>query len=351
MSIEQLRNEKFSSGDGESLSIKLKGEKIGLPAEFVYREFYDACSNSFELLDYPMEKGYNNFNLSPGGLEEISIAINNETVLIGNVEILKPTITPNRTSISICGRSKARILEKSALPENIQREFIDMSLSGIGNIVCRAFGLTLKVDEGINAKKIFKRATYSDSSTAYEFFARLCKESGLIFTSDNLGNPLITKIIKSNPVARFDLDSDFVTFLGVESVSVEYDSTKIFGKYVAKTQTPLNELNIARANSKVIKENSITYLSFDDSTSGTLKSMVDTHENKTVRSFFSNTIPFPSWINPANNQRWKTGQSVVINASKAFMNETVLNISAIDFVRVAEKETAILNLIPVEAYE
>jgi prophage tail gpP-like protein len=348
--VERIRNEKLLNADNERLSILISGKKILVPESFTFTEYFDACSDSFEIEHYPKEKN-SVLNLVPGGLEKIQISILGEGVLSGNVEIISTNVTQQEKSISFSGRNSTRILEKSALPENIQREFVGMSLADIARVVCSAFNLDVSIDSGVNSKQKFERATYEDSQSAYDFLSRLCLEVGAVLTNTNDGRPLITKAKFGNPVAKFDIDNEFIKFLGIEGISTTYDSTKLFGTYIGKTQTPKSTINKSTAKSKVITENSIKYLNFDDSTAGTLKNMVATAERKAVREFFENSIPYPSWLNIKSGERWKTGQTIVINATGAYIDNQEVLITKIEFKKMPDSEIALLYFKPVETYQ
>lgn len=348
--VARIRNQKLLNADNERLSIRVGGNKILPPEDFTYTEYFDACSRSFEVSHYPIGKT-NGLFVEPGGLEKVQISIVGEGVLSGNVEILSPSITQTEKSISFSGRSGARLLEKSALPQNVQREFKNMSLKSIAAIVCSAFDLDVSINPLVNALVKFKRATYKDTESAYSFLSRLCKESGFVLTDTNDGRPFITKAIFGKPVAKFDLDSDFIRFLGIEGISTTYDTTKLFGTYIGKTQTPKNALNTSSAKSTVIEEPSIVFMAFDDSTAGTIKSMVQTAEKKAIREFFENSIPYPSWVNPALNERWKVGQTIVINASDVYFNNKEVLITRIEFKKSPNGEIALLYFKPVETYQ
>jgi prophage tail gpP-like protein len=348
--VARVRSEKLLNADNERLSIRIDGKKILPPEDFTLTEYFDACSSSFEIGNYPISKT-SGLSLEPGALEKVQISIIGEGVLSGNVEIISPSITQSSKSISFSGRSSARLLEKSALPDSVKREFPDMSLKTICNLVCSSLGLDISVDTGLDASFKFKRATYKDDESAYSFLSRLCKEAGFVLTDTTDGRPFITKSSIGNPVAKFELDDQFIKFLGIDSISTTYDTTKLFGTYIGKTQTPKSTLNKSTAKSSVITEPSVIFLNFDDSTGGTLKSMVATAEKKAIREFFDNAIPYPSWLNPKSGERWKVGQTIVINAKDVFFDNKEVLITKIEFKKDSNSEVALLYFKPVETYQ
>ena len=348
--VARVRNEKLLNADNDRLSILIGGKKILAPEDFTFNEYFDACSNSFEVGHYPIAKD-NGLSVEPGGLETAQISIIGEGVLIGNVEILSPSITQTEKSISLSGRSSTRLLEKSALPQNIQREFKTMTLSQIAVTVCSAFNLDVSIDKTINANVKFKRPTYTDTETAYSFLSRLCKEAGFVLTDTNDGRPFITRATFGNPVAKFELDNEFVKFLGIEGISTTYDTTKLHGTYIGKSQTPKSVLNTSTVKSSVIEEDSFVFMTFGNSTGGTIKKMIQTAEKKVIRQFFNNSIPYPSWVNPKNGERWKTGQTIVINATDVYITNKEVLITRIEFKKTPNAEIALLYFKPVETYE
>jgi prophage tail gpP-like protein len=348
--VDQIRSEKQLESDADRIAIYIAGEKIPLPSTFVYNEYFDACSDSFELGGYPKEAIDKVLDLQPGGLDPIAISIAGENVLNGKIEILAPSITADGTLLSFSGRNQTYILSKSSLPRGIQREFKNLSLKNIATIVCNAFKLDVEIESNVNFNFKFKRATCKDSDSAYAFLSRLCKEVGAVLTNTYDGRPLIRKSTFGNPVANFDLNREFIKFLGIQGISSTYDTTKLHGEYVGKTQTPRSSKNVSVAKSQVIDEISVKYLSFDDSTSGSLPNMVKTAEKKVLREFFATSIPYPSWINPETGKRWKTGDTVVVDAVNAYIEEKELLINQIAFKSDESAEVAELFLKSVEAY-
>lgn len=349
--VDQIRREKLLDADNERFSILINEKRILPPESFTFNEYFDACSNSFEVENYPNEPNNTDLSLTPGGLEPVSINILGDAVLIGNVEIPSYIITPESSSISFSGRNATRLLEKSALPENVQREFKNMSLKNIAIIVCNAFNLDVEIGSGVDVSRVFKRATYKDSQTAYAFLSRLCKEVGAVLSNTGVGRPIIRKSSIGNPVAKFDIDAQFISFLGIEGIVINYDTTKIYGKYIGKTQTPKKTLHKSTKTSTIIEENSVKYLTFDDSTGGTLKKMVETAEKKGIREFYTNSIPYPSWINPQNGKRWKAGDTIVVGAIEAHIDNKEVLINRVEFKSNPGSEVALLYFIPVETYE
>lgn len=351
--VDRIRNQKLLNADNKRLSILIGGKPILTPESFTFNEYFDACSNSFEVSHYPLEEN-NNLSVKPGGLETAQISMIGEGVLTGNVEIISQKVTQTERSISFSGRSATRLLEKSALPKEIQREFNNMTLKSIASVVCSAFNLDVLIDEKykkqVNSLVKFKRATYKDSLSAYAFLSRLCKESGFVLTDTNDGRPFITKATFGSPVAKFELDNDFIKFLGIEAISATYDTTKLHGSYIGKCQTPKKVLNTSTVKSSIITENSLVFKNFDDSTGGTIKKMTETAEKKVIREFFNNSIPYPSWINPKSGERWKTGTTIVINATDVFIVNKEVLITRIEFKKTANDESALLYFKPVETY-
>ncbi|MHA1379298.1 MAG: LysM peptidoglycan-binding domain-containing protein [Candidatus Helarchaeota archaeon] len=340
----------------DDLAIFINDQRCPNPNSFVFTEYFDTCSDSFQI-EYPYDSGKRLYdidinNFKKIGLPNIKIYIGEDPALTGEIEKIGQSFTTSSSIQSLGGRTKTRLLEKSEALPNVQVDFLNLKLNEIAEIFCKSHGLQLSLESGIDVGPVFEKATRSDSEIPFVFISKLARERRLIVSNTPEGNCLIRKAIDKDPVARFNVNSKFIDFLGVPELQFEFDTTVIFGNYIGKTQTDDDDNATATATSKTMIERSVKRISFKDSTSDQLQGLIEKEEEKSTRNFYKNSIPYPSWIIPKLGRRWKTGDVVtLISPENGITEEKKLIIKQIDFQQdSSDKRTAILKLIPIETY-
>lgn len=340
----------------DDLAIFIGGKKCPNPNNFVFIEYFDTCSDSFQI-DFPYATGKRLYDVDPEnfiklGLPSIKIYIGEDPALTGEIEKIGQSMSASSSTQSLGGRTKTRLLEKSETLPNIQVDFIDLKLDAITKIFCASHGLNVVVESGISVGDKFDKVTRADNEKPFTFISKLARERKLIVSNTKEGDCLLRKAIDKTPVARFNINADFIDFLGVANLQFEFDTTNIFGNYIGKAQTDDNDSATATTSSKVIAERSVKRIGLKDSTENQLQSLIEREEQKSLREFYKNTIPFPSWIIPGLGRRWRTGDVITLIAPEAGIKiEKKLIIKQINFQQdSADKRIAVLKVIPIEVY-
>jgi len=357
--IDELSEDQTIKVDNEDdLTIKINGKKCPFPHEFKFSEYFDTCSDSFSMV-YPNDPGIKDpvYRIDPAefaekGLPDIVIYIGEDPVLTGSIEIPGNKITSSSSSQTLAGRSKTFLLEKSDFLPTIPREFLDQDLEQVSEVVTRSFSLGLEISDNVEIGENFPKATAEDNEKPFTFISRLARERSAVVSNTGAGKCLIRKAEKTDSVAFFKIDNNFLEFLGVESLEFVFDTTSIFGDYIGKTQTPDDQNLIETVQSRLLKQQSVKIISYQDADDKTLSSMTEWEEQKTVREFYKNSIPYPSWLNPNTGKRWKTGDFITIVSSEAGIPDPKeLMIRQIDFtISSGDVRKAVLNILPGEVY-
>lgn len=342
----------------DELTIQIDGKKCPLPHEFTFIEYFDTCSDSFNII-YPHDPEIQDpaYKVDPEdfktkGLPEIKLFIGPDPVLVGNIEVPANKITINSSTQTLAGRSKTFLLEKSDPLPTIQREFIKQDLKQIATVVCNSYSIGLEITDNVDIGEAFPKATMEDSEKPYSFLGRLSRERSAIVSKTGVGRCLITKAESTEPVANFKINGDFLKFIGVQGLEFTYDTMNLFGQYIGKAQTPDDQNLTETVKSQVLLQQSIKNIDFNDADSITLRSMTEWEEQKQVREFYKNSIPYPDWLNPNTGLRWKTGQIITIESAEAgIIKPQEMLIRQINFNKTSgDKRTATLAFIPVEVY-
>ena len=365
--IDELGEEQTIRVDADDeLTIIIDGNKCPLPHEFRFTEYFDTCSDSFEIT-YPYNPNLQNpayrvdiNNFRTKGLPQIKLYIGEDPVLTGEIEIPANKITPASVTQTIGGRSKTYLLEKSDILPDIPREFLKLTWDEIAQVLTNPYSVGLEISDNVDLSEPFDKVTADDKEKPFFFLSRLARERSAILGKTGTGKLLIHKAVKSDPVANFKIEvqgdklriGTANQFIGVQGLEFSFDTSALFGQYIGKTATTDDQNLTSTVQSKVLKQQSVKITNFSDASEKTIDNMTEWEEQKAVREFYKNAIPFPSWINPNNGIRWKTGQFVTFQAVEAGIElPQLMLIRQIEFSRDNnDSRIAVLNLIPSEVY-
>lgn len=368
--IDDLKEEQTIKADSEDeLNIFIADKKCPLPHEFVFTEYFDSCSDSFELT-YPYDPQEENPVYSVDiddyvgkGLPQIKIYLGSEMALSGSIESVANNVTPASCSQSLAGRSATFLLEKSDIFPNIPREFIDQTWEDIAKVILGSYSLRYEIADNVDLAEAFSKINLEDGEKPFAFLARLAKERACLLGKTGDGKLLVHKAESSDPVANFKIEAinnglavstagQTYDFIGVQSITMTFDTRDIYGQYQGKTTTVDDQDLECTIQSSVLLQQSIKISEISEATEQTLRPTMEWEEQKTVREFYKNSIPFPAWINPNNNERWKPGQTITLQAKEAGIKEPkLMMIRYIEFNESAGgKRVATLYIVPAETY-
>lgn len=339
----------------DELNIFIDNKKCPLPHEFEVTEYFNTCSDNFDM-SYPYSKNLNNpaydiniDDFKTKGLPKMVIHIGSDPELTGEIEIPTTSISPSSSIQTLSGRSATFPLEKSDILPNIEREYLNQSLEDLTAIICNAYNVEYEIEPAASegAKQIFSKVTIEDNEKPYLFLSRLAREHKLIADKTGTGKFLIRKPVLTDPVANFVINSEFVKFLGIQSLSFSFDTTEIYGQYIGKTTTPDDANLESTVQSKTLAQQTVKITDYKDATASNIKSVTEWEEQKSIKQFYKNSIPFPSWLNPNTGKKWKTGQYITLEFPVNGAGTKLMMISVIKFgMPSSEKKIATLSLIP-----
>lgn len=356
--IDELKEIQSIKADAaDETTIMIDGKKCPLPHDFELIEYFDSCSDSFNIA-YPYSPELKNpvFDINidgfkTKGLPGIIIYIGSDPALTGQIEVPSYKVTPSANIQTVSGRSETFILEKSDILPSIKREYINLTFPDIVGIICNAYGIGYEIQSGLTLTEPFPKVTIEDNEKPFTFLSRLARERGVLVGKTGSGKLEIKKAIKSVPVANFKINSDFLDFIGVQELEFTFDTRSLYGQYQGKTSTTDDQNLISTVKSTTLNQQSIKITDYSDATEKTLDTATEFEEQKAIRDFYNNAIPFPSWLNPNTGTKWKTGDLIVIEAPEVNIKSKTMMIKSITFSQTSgESKTAVLNLIPEEVY-
>lgn len=120
-----------------------------------------------------------------------SIAIDDETVLIGWIDEVKLTWHGDELKATITGRDKTCDLVDCAAAPNGPAEYRNLTLTDIARRICQPFGITVRADTDVGARlPVFSIDAAETALSALEKAARQC---AVLLVSDGVGGLLLTR--------------------------------------------------------------------------------------------------------------------------------------------------------------
>lgn len=367
--VDELKLTQIIKAESEDeLNILINNKRCPLPHTFELTEIFDSCSDSFQFT-YPFDPNLKNpaFQINiddfkTKGLPDINIQIGNDAVLTGSIEVPSYKVTPSAVIQTLGGRSATFLLEKSDILPSIEKEHLNLTLLDLASIVANSYSISVEVQNGIQASEPFPKVTIEDNEKPFFFISRLARERALILGKTGQGKLLIHKAQNSTPVANFKIEvvggtigvttgGSFTGFVGVTELEFTFDTKEIYGTYQGKTSTPDDQSLTSTVQSSFLTQQSIKITDYTDAEENTLPDITAWEEQKAIREFYKNAIPFPSWLNPNTGKRWKTGQLVTLESLDANIKSKIMLIRMIQFTKDEfDKRMAVLGLIPVGVY-
>lgn len=356
--LDELKQIQAIKADSEDeLTILIDNVKCPIPYDFELIEYFDACSNSFSF-SYPFNPKLKNpaykiniDDFKTKGLPSCKIYIGSEPSINGSIEVPANKITATNTIQTLAGRNGTFLLEKSDIFPSLDREYLNLTLEEFANIVASKYGIGVEVQSGLNISEPFEKIELEDNEKPFASISRLARERSCILSNTGDGKLLIHKTEQSEPVAHFKIDRDFLKFLGVPELEFVFDTRTLYGHYQGKTTTTDDQNLIENVKSKNLVQQSIKITDFSDANNKTLGPMTEYEEQKAVREFYKNVIPFPSWLNPNTGKKWKGGQTITLEVADGNVKTAIMLIRSITFTKNPNNvKVANLNLIPEGVY-
>lgn len=163
--------------------------------------------------------------------DPITIAIDNEIVLVGWIEQPHFHWSADKIECHVTGRDKTGDLVECAALPNGPTEFKGVDLLHVANVVCAKFGITPRAEVDIGAP--FDRLSLHKHMTAMAFLESGARQRSVLLTSDGVGGLLLTRGGATRAPAALAIGEN------VQEVDVEYDWTKRFSDYFVMQDTAL----------------------------------------------------------------------------------------------------------------
>jgi len=346
----------------DELNIFMAGDKLVPPSEFTFTEYFDSCADDFTMV-FPFDPSdpLQRDRFRAESLAPVEIFIKDQRVFTGFAEQHAMHMTPEEMSVTVGGRSRSYILQKTDI--FAKRQFQNASLIYIAQQLCNPLGIRVAVYNGIDDKQDLPDAAFygaiecESAQNAFEFLANLAKQKSVLVRNNNEGDITLFRYPKTPPapVANFDLTTENMKILGIPSLDVKYDTNAEYGSYVIRGQIGDYGRYESTYRNPRLREVSIKIDTANESGQADVTKAATVAGTKSVRDFFDGSIEFPDWFVPPGSaesgKRWRAGHIVTVRAPGLQIyapHRMIVKVAA--FKWSANKRVCNLQLVPEESF-
>ena len=359
------RRRKLPNVRPDDLTVFIGGQLMPRPHRFSFEEFYDTICDSFEMV-YPFDpfSETDRAIFQPLRLRPCEIYIGENLVCYGIIEAIANTAKPDEVSVTVAGRTRSYILQKTDINPFIEVIHRNMKVADIAKKICTSCGLVLEIDQDSNdseTNRMFDKFAFERNENCFDVLTRAAKQRRLIAGHDVDGAIILKRAKRDKPPIASILMGQSLnqnagdkSRINVQDCEVRYDTTEMFATYVGLTQiNGYNGVLIAAGykNPLIKNERSLKYNEFHDIGKTELLTVTKWESTKAVREFFNGTIEMENWLIPGTDNRWRTGDVVEFEApSLQIYKPHKMLIKMIRFEWTSERKTARLNIVPIETF-
>lgn len=164
------------------------------------------------------------------GQDECTVFIEGQKVLTGYIERIDTSVTGGRTSLTFSGRSKtADFIDCSPSVKGFN--FSKRNIAEIADRIAEPFGIDV-ISNAPSATIAY--SAVNQGETCFEYLERLCRQDGLLLTTNANGDLVITQASTDKYEGSLNINDDTC---GIVSSSSSFDWSNRFSSYEVKAQS------------------------------------------------------------------------------------------------------------------
>ena len=185
----------------DDLTVFIGGQLMPRPHRFSFEEFFDTICDTFEMVfpfDPYSERDRELFQ--PLRLRPCEIYIGENLVCFGIIEAIANTAKPDEISVTIAGRTRSYILQKTDINPFIEVVHRNVRVSEIAKKICTSCGLVLEVDsqsDDAETKRPFIKFAFERNENCFDVLTRAAKQRRLIAGHDVDGAIILKRADKN----------------------------------------------------------------------------------------------------------------------------------------------------------
>ncbi len=281
--------------------------------------------------------------LIPYTYPDASIYMGNLRVINGFLYIVEPQKTIDGSFMNLTGYGfTADIMDSELKPPF---EINNINLIDRAKQLVSPLGLDVLLDNNVEIGGFFDRVTASAGDTIGKHLMSLATQRGVLLSSNEDGNLLITK-------ARKDFFGDILSedIPKVKSWGAKFDGRKRFNIYRAYGQSPGDNAKEAVSIDKNIIKTRFTSFNATDALKGELQKVADWKKTTRIKEALQLSLIVNEWFTEAS-VRWKHNSIVRVISPTLFLPQGFdFLIKSVEYILTESGRTTVLNLVPPEVF-
>lgn len=283
-----------------------------------------AFSSSFSLDVTDNWTGIGELIIKPGDI--CSLKINGNTVITGYVDSVVNAIEAESQTISVAGRDKTADLVDCAAVVGTGEQ-LNRNIFEIAKVLAEPLGVTVKLDSGVDAGAPFVNFSIQPGETVFEALTRAAKLRGMLWSTDGLGNLLLTKAGKTKAEGALILGEN------VKSLEINLDAKERYSEYIVKAQVSgTDEMNSAQASqimakatdATVVRKRPLIIIAEDQATTADAKKRAEWEAKTRAANAVIVTAKVAGFEQTQEGRLWDVNELVYVKSELQGLEEVLL---------------------------
>lgn len=255
------------------------------------------------------------------------------------------TVTNNLSSSGISKTLEGATFVADVIDSTMKPPYEASNISLLDRVADLVAPFGIKVIDNANENELFDRVTAKPAEKVFQHISKLAAQRGVLITSDEFGNLVLTKAIGIENVGTLNEGGLVVT-----EWQSKYDGRKRFNAYKAIGQSPSDNALTAVAVDNDIPRTRFMTFKVNETTNGNIQTAADWRRSKQVADSLTIPLPVSSWYAP-NGKLWRENTLVTVVAESIHLkNGFTFLIKAVEFMFDNNKISANLSLVPPQVY-
>lgn len=333
----------MANREADELSIVLDGIEITSIASRVMLTMDTASDGWTATLNWlPGDNPELDKRLQPYAYPPAKVYIGGKLVISGYLYTPESELTDSGIRKNLEGFSRTADLIDSTLRPPYEENNITLKQRAKAMVRPHGIKAVFEADTG----GVFDRVTAGETDTIFRHLEKLAKERGVLISSTAEGDLLFTEAnLKGKPVATLEEGQPPVL-----NFTAKFDGRRRFNAYRAINTTPFG------SNEGIVKDNKvprsrIKTFRIQESLAGEMIGAAEWERNKTLVDALTIPLPVSGWLNPRTNELWQVNTKVTVISPAIHVPDGFdFLIRSIEFTERENEKTAILNIVPPQAY-
>lgn len=326
----------------EDLTVIIGAQEISPSSARILRTMDTAADGWSCTLPWTPGENHNlDESLKPFRYPTASVYIGSELMVNGLLYSISPSLSDSGRSKALQGFSFTADAVDSTLKPPYERN--NVTLEQVATELVGPLGISAIFD--VDTGGSFSRVTAEPTDTIFSHLAKLAAQRGVLISSTPEGDLLFTRAISGKTVGTLEENGPYVT-----EWAASFDGRNLHNAYRAIGQSPGDNAKVAIAkNDNVPRARFLTFKA-DDTTRGDILNAAEWRRSKLIADALTMAFPVVDWFAP-DGSIWRENTLInVVSPTLDLPDGFVFLIRSVEFILDGGGRSAILNIIPPQAY-